>query len=335
MMELLKKLCRTDGVSGDEQRVAQMIYEEIQPLADYVEIDPMGNVLALKRGASHDKTVMAAAHMDEVGLIVKKITKEGFLKFETVGGVDSRVLLGKRVYVGPDRVPGVVGVKAIHLQSREERQKAVPEDKMYIDIGAPDEETALRHVELGDYIAFDQQFIHFGQGFVRAKALDDRAGCAILVELMKQPLRWDTWFVFTVQEEIGLRGSTVAAERIHPDEALIIETTTCADFTGCEEPDWVSKAGAGAVVSVMDRSTIYNQEMVLRAVEAAKGAGIPYQMKRSIAGGNDSGAVHRSGTGVKTLALSIPCRYLHSPSSVISLEDMNSVYRLSQALICQ
>ncbi|MGI6031732.1 MAG: M42 family metallopeptidase [Eubacteriales bacterium] len=335
MLDLLKKLCTLDGISGDEQRVAQFLYGELLPYADGVEIDPMGNVIALKRGASSKKKVLVAAHMDEVGLILKKVTDEGFLKFETVGGIDSRVLLGKRVYVGENRIPGVVGIKAIHLHTPEERKQAVKADKMYIDIGASSREEALKWVRLGDSIQFDSEFVSFGDGFVRAKALDDRAGCAILLKLIQQPLQYDTWFLFSVQEEIGLRGATVAAERLHPDEAYVVETTTCADFTGCGESDQVSRAGQGAVISVMDRSTIYSQEMVARAVDTAKAQGIPFQMKRSIAGGNDSGAIHRSGTGVKTLAISIPCRYLHSPSSVISLEDMNSVRELCAALICR
>ena len=334
MIEQLKELCAISGISGDEGRVAMRIYDKISPHVDHVEMDRMGNVIAFKQGADHSRKVMAAAHMDEVGLILKKVDKEGFLKFETVGGIDPRILPGKQVLIGSHKVPGIIGLKAIHLQTREERTRAVPENKLYIDIGAESEEEALRHVSLGDSISFLPDFTEFGEGFIRSKALDDRAGCTILLELAKQPVAYDTYFVFTVQEEVGLRGARTATWQIAPDEAYIIETTTCADFTGCEERDHVTTANRGAVISVMDRSTIYDQELVKRAISLAREHEIPYQIKQSIAGGNDSGIVHRTRQGVRTLALSIPCRYLHSTASVIAKADIQAVHDLAKHLLC-
>lgn len=335
MFDLLKELCAIPGISGDEGQVADYIKKKIAPYVHHVEVDSMGNVLAFKQGASSEKTLMVAAHMDEVGLIVKKIDKEGFLKFETVGGIDSRILPGKRVYVGPKGICGVLGIKAIHLQTREERSQAVQSSRMYIDIGASSQEEALEHVELGDSVTFDPEYITFGDGYLCSKAIDDRAGCAIMLELIKEDLQYDTWFAFTVQEEVGTRGATIAAERIHPQEAIIIETTTCADFTGVEETDHVTKAKGGAVISVMDRGTVYDKEMVQRAISLAKEHGINYQMKQSIAGGNDAGAVHKSGAGVRTLAISVPCRYLHSTSCVAAVEDIQAVHDICAKLICE
>ncbi len=326
---LLKKLCEADGVSGCEDQVRRIILEKIRPLADEVTVDTMGNVIALKK-ADSSKRVMLCAHMDEVGLIISGITEKGYLKFKTVGGIDPRVLISKRVRIGKDKIPGVIGIKAIHLQTKEERETVPKIKELFIDIGASSEKEAKKHISLGDYAAFDTDFDEFGRGRIKAKAIDDRAGCAVLVELMKKSCMYDTYFCFTVQEEVGLRGAQIAAHRIRPDIALILESTTCSDVHGCEEKDYVTELGGGVAVSFMDMRTIADKQFYKWLFDEGKKSGVNVQLKRAAAGGNDAGAVHISGTGVKTASLSIPCRYLHSPASVASLSDIEDMQKLAE-----
>lgn len=203
---LLKTLCETHGVSGDESRVRDILLEAVRPYADRVTVDVMGNLIVYKKGESADKTVMLCAHMDEVGLIVSAITESGYLKFQTVGGIDARVLVGKRVVVGQSNITGIISLKAIHLQTKDERTAAVKEKQLYIDIGAKDKADAERVVSLGDYAAFDTAFGEFGDGCWKAKAFDDRCGCAVLARLIQERCAYDTYFCFTVQEEVGCRG---------------------------------------------------------------------------------------------------------------------------------
>jgi endoglucanase len=333
-IKLLKDLTACFGVSGQENEVRNRILSDITPYVQSVLTDGIGNIIAFKKGVRPtQKKVMLCAHMDEVGLIIKKITKDGFLRFGCVGGIDPRVLVAKRVYVGKNKIPGVIGIKAIHLQEKEEREAAPGIDKMYIDIGATTQEEAMAYIRLGDYACFEEEFELFGEGKIRAKGLDDRAGCTVLCELIKKDLPYDTYFAFTVQEEVGLRGAQVAAYQVAPDIALTIETTTAADFPVVEERQQVTQCGGGVVLSVMDRGAIYDAPLVKLAEKMAIENHIPYQMKKSIAGGNDSGVVQRSRDGVKVLALSLPCRYLHSPACVIDKRDYEAMLSLTERIL--
>lgn len=321
------------GVSGNESPVTNEIISQIKGYAEY-RIDNMGNVIAFKKGAKKPaKRLMVCAHMDEVGLIVTYIEESGLLRFAAVGGIDPRVILGRRVLVGKNSVIGLIGTKPVHLQDVDERKTAPSMDKLYIDIGADSKEDALKAVTYGDTAVFDSDFVRFGDGFLKARAIDDRVGCAAMIELIKSDLPYDTYFAFNVQEEVGLRGSKASAFSIAPEAAIVLEATTAADIAFVEEGRKVCFLGKGPVVSFMDRRTIYNRGLYELAMKTAAEKGIKCQPKLAIAGGNDSGSVHLSREGVKTLAVSLPCRYLHSPSCVIKENDAVETLKLVRALI--
>lgn len=329
---LLKKLCTAGGISGDEGSVRDIIINEIKDFADELRVDNLGNLLVHKKGkAPAVNKLMLSAHMDEVGLLVTDITAEGYLKIDEVGGIDRRVLVGKRVYVGSKHLPGVMGIKPIHLTKGDEKT-AVPEySEMYVDIGAASKEEALQHVRYGDSVTFHSEFTETA-AFINSKAIDDRFGCLVLIDFIKSDLPYDMDFAFVVQEEIGLRGATVAAYTVAPDYALVIETTTAADIPEIDTQKQVCHLGQGAVISFMDRHTIYNKEMVKLAMDTAAETGVKAQYKRAVAGGNDAGAIHKSRGGVRTLAISLPCRYLHAPSCTANKDDCESVLQLARAM---
>lgn len=321
---LLEKLCNADGVSGCEKEVREIIKNEICDLADEMIVDSMGNLLVLKKGQSKEKTVMLSAHMDEVGFIISGITKDGYLEFKSVGGIDTRVIISKKVRIGRDKVKGIIGIKAIHLTTDAERKSVPKESDLYIDIGAKNEEDAKKYVKLGDYVAFDTEFEYLGEKSIKAKAIDDRAGCYILCELIKQEVLYDTWFCFLVQEEVGLRGAKIASYRLNPDIALVVESTTCCDVSEIKESDYVTKKDAGAVISIMDRTTITSKNIYSQLFKLGQENNIKVQYKKMVSGGNDAGAIHLSQDGVKTASVSVPCRYIHSPASICSIDDINA-----------
>jgi endoglucanase len=331
---ILHKLCSLSGVSGNEAEIREYIFNEIRGFCD-AKVDSLGNILAFKKGKepAHRK-VLFAAHMDEVGLIVTKINEEGYLKFDTVGGIDTRILLGKRVKVGKSKLSGVIGACPVHLLSKEERQKASEISNLYIDIGAKDKEDALIFVNEGDIAEFDSDFVEFGDELIKCKAIDDRLGCLFLMDLIKSELAFDTYFAFTVQEEVGLRGAFTAAYELKPDIVVVCEATTAADFGGLSGADMVCKLDEGAVISFMDSQTLYDRKLYAFATKTASETGIKWQTKTKIAGGNDAGAFQRSLAGIRVLAISVPCRYLHSPSCVISAKDCEETEKLIR-LLCE
>lgn len=333
MVELLKTLTEAHGVSGNENEIREILKKEAALLSDDVSIDRMGNLIAVKKGTKSAKKVIIAAHMDEVGLIIHTIADNGYLKFSAVGSIDPRVLISKRVKIGKKKIPGVIGLKAIHLQEPEERKSAVKIKQMYIDIGAKSKEEALKYVSLGDYASFDTEFATFGNGLIKAKSLDDRLGCAILLEMLKTRFPFDLYAVFTVQEEVGLRGAGAAAFAIKPSMALIIEGTTCSDVPGVEEHMRSTRLGKGPAITIMDRTSYSSKWMVDKIIEAAKNENIKFQIKESVSGGNDAGVIQLSGEGIKTAVVSIPCRYIHSPVSVADLNDFHSTAKLVEAFL--
>lgn len=333
MVELLKQLTEAMGVSGNEGEVRAIIRGLVEPLADEVSVDRLGNVIAYKKGRTSHKRVMLCAHMDEVGFIITSVGENGMLKFKPVGGMDPRVLVSKRVLVGDDRLPGVLGIKAIHLQEPDERKNAVRLKQMVIDIGAKSRDEAEKLVKIGDYGMFHSSFTPFGQDKVKAKALDDRAGCAALIEVLKDSYDCDIVACFTVQEEVGLRGAGVAVNHAKPDLALVIESTTCADVPDVETHQYTTRMGRGPAISFMDRSIIVNRELYGRLLKTAEVEGIPAQIKENVSGGNDAGRIHLSGEGVPTAVISIPCRYIHSPSSVMDMNDFRNTIKLVKAFL--
>ena len=335
MRELVEKLCLLPGVSGDEDRVREFIIENIKDYVQELRVDNMGSVIALKKGAQPgDKKVMLAAHMDEVGVIITNIGDDGYLKFSFVGGVDRRVAIGKAVRIGRNGVRGIIGLKAYHLVSDEEEKKVPKVSEMYIDIGAESREAAEKLVTLGDTGAFESDFVSFGEGKVKAKALDDRVGCAVLVDIIKNcDLPYDTYFAFTVQEEVGTRGAFGAAFSVTPDVALVVEGTTAADIPTVSPEKQICKVGGGAVIPFMDGGTIYNRELFDLLTACAEDEGIKWQTKEYIAGGTDASAIQRSRAGVKAAGIAVPVRYIHSPSTVTSWEDIEGMRRLAEAFL--
>ena len=333
MKELLKELCLADGVSGDESAVRELIISKIKDVCEY-SVDNLGSIICFKKGKkAPGKKLMICAHMDEVGFIITYTRPDGTLSFGNVGGIDPSVVIGRQVRVGKKRISGVVGSTAVHNLSKEQREKAPRTDSLYIDIGAADKVEAEKYVSPGDCAYFDSEYTELGSSRVKSKAIDDRAGCAIMIELMHEELEYDTYFVFNVQEEIGLRGATASAYSVAPDYAIVLETTTAADIDGASGAKRVCEVGRGPVVSFMDRHTMYDKELYRLAFDTAGELGMPCQTKTMIAGGNDAGAVHISGKGVRTMAVSLPCRYLHSPSCVIDYADLENSCRLVKTLI--
>lgn len=334
MLELLKQLCLLNGVSGDEGEVRAFLRAQAEPYADSIRTDALGNLIVFKQGAkATGNRLLLAAHMDEVGLIITHVTDEGFLKFGFVGGVDRRIAIGKPVVLGSDRVPGIISLKAIHLTDKAELKKVPKTDSLYIDIGAGSREEALKKVPLGTYGSFVSQPEEFGDGFFKARAIDDRIGCAIMLELLKEELPLDVTFAFTAQEEVGTRGAFGAAFSVTPQIALVLETTTAADLPGVDSHRRVCAPGKGPVISYMDGSTIYDRGLFEDLRRLAEDNGIPWQTKEYIAGGNDARTIQRTKQGVRVAAMSAATRYLHAPSSVASVADFKNMLELTRLFL--
>lgn len=329
MRSELFELCRLNGVSGDEDVVREYICQKVAPYADSMRTDAMGNLIVFKKGKkSTGKKLLIAAHMDEVGLIVTHVTDDGFLKFDFVGGIDRRVAIGKPVRLGSDAVPGIIGLKAIHLLKRDEMKKTPKTDALYIDIGAKNKEEALKLVQPGTYGSFVGDPEEFGDGMLKAKAIDDRAGCAIMLDLIRQELPMDVTFAFTVQEEVGTRGAFGAAFSVTPEIGLVLETTTAANLPDVEPHRQVCTPGKGPVISYMDGGTIYDRTLFEKLRDLAEANDIPWQTKEYIAGGNDARTIQRTKSGVRVAAISAAVRYLHAPASVGSVKDFEYMKQL-------
>ena len=328
--ELLKKLCELNGTSGDENEVRAFIISQLPDDCEYT-VDPMGNLIVDKKGEKAPKNKVALfAHMDEVGFIVTYISDDGFVNVASVGGIDNSALFGKKITV--NGCVGVAGGKAIHQCSADESKKIPDISDISVDFGFESREEAEKHIFLGDFGYFKSEFIEFGDGMIKSKALDDRFGCAIMIELLRKKSKINYTCVFTVQEEVGTRGAVASAYTVKPDYAIVIETTTASDIPDTPENKKVCKVGKGAVVSFMDRGTVYNKDLYKKAREIADSKGIANQTKTVVAGGNDAAAIHKSAGGIKTVAVSLPCRYIHSASCAGSKADMKNVQALAEAL---
>ena len=329
---MLKTLCELNGTSGREDAVRTFLIAHLPKDASYT-VDALGNLIVEKRGAKRaESKVMLASHMDEVGLIITYITDDGFLRFACVGGIDSRALFGKAVRVGEQGVSGVIGGKAVHQLTKDEKNTVPEAEDLLIDIGASSKAGAEALVHLGDNAYFDSEYIEFGDGFIKSKAIDDRAGNLIMLEMLQSDLPYDMTFCFTVQEEIGTRGAAAVTDTVAPDYAIVLESTTASDLPDVSGYRQVCKTGGGAVVGFMDRGTVYDKSLYDLAFRLAKECGIPCQTKTMVAGGNDASAIHKAAGGVKTVAVSVPCRYIHSASCVAKKEDIDSVARLARVL---
>jgi putative aminopeptidase FrvX len=328
---LLKTLSEMNGTSGVEKEIRQALREDLEPFVDSIITDKIGNLIVRKTRSNHSPKVMLAAHMDEVALMITEIMPDGLLKFQPVGGIDSRILVSKPVRI--NSLVGVIGSKAIHLQKPLERQLALKIDQLYIDIGAQNKEDAGKHVKLGDYAYFLTETESLGEGYLKGKAFDDRVGCYIISRLLKKDYSLDLVGAFTVQEEVGLRGSKVAAYHIQPDFAIVIEGTVAADMMHLDEDEWVTELGKGPALSLMDHNTLYNPKLLEQVAELAQKHGLPFQFRKGNSGGNDAGKIHLSREGIPTIALSVPCRYIHSTASIISEVDLENTILLVDAIL--
>lgn len=328
---MLRELCLLNGASGDEQAVREYILKQIDGYCDY-SIDNLGSIIAFKKGRKTPaKKVMLSAHMDEVGFIITSITDDGYLKFSSVGGVDSKVCLDRIVEI--NGIKGVIGLKPVHQLSDSEKDSTPKFSELYIDIGAENKKQAENFVSLGDCAYFSSDYYELGSGFIKSKALDDRIGCMLLIELIKKELEYDTYFCFNVQEEVGLRGAACTSYSVQPDISIVLEATTAADFCGVSGGDRVCVLGDGPVVSFMDGRTIYDKELYRLAFDTANENSIKIQTKTAIAGGNDAGAIQTSGKGSRVIAISLPCRYIHSASNVVKSSDIDETRKLLSLLL--
>ena len=329
MMSKLRELSEAIGVSGDEGAVRAVVLDAVREHVDQVQVDAMGSVLAFKRGTGRRRMrVMLDAHMDEVGLMVVGHDGDGFLQVRTVGGIDARLLPGALLQVGSKHIPGVIGVKPIHLLEPGESQKAPKIQDLVVDVGAKSKDEAKTLAPVGTYATFATSFRELGPTAC-GKAFDDRAGCAVLIELLRgERFRFDLHAAFTVQEEVGLRGARVAAYTIEPDCAFALEGTVADDIPKDKDVSPTTELGKGPAITVMDRSFIADRRLVRLLTSTAEELGIPYQIKRPGVGGTDAGAIHRTREGVPSVTVAVPCRYIHSPVGLLSLDDFNNTVQL-------
>ena len=336
-LSLFKKISETPGAPGFEHRIRRLIIEEIRPLVDRIEIDSLGNLVALKQGAKEPgtKKVMVAAHMDELGLIVKHIDQRGFVRFHALGGFDPRTLIAQRVIIhGRRDLIGVIGTKAIHFMTEEERKRPLDLGSLYIDLGRS-QEAVERDVTVGDPITRERNLIELGD-CISGKSLDNRTGVFVLIEALRtlQAVPYDVYAVFTVQEEVGIRGAQVAAHHINPDFSLALDTTTSLDLPTTQPHEKVTTLGRGAGIKIMDARTICDYRMVAYLREIASRNNIAWQNDLKAVGGTDTSALQRMGKhGAIAGALTIPIRYAHQVVEVVHKNDVAACIQLLQAAL--
>ncbi len=327
----LKQLSNANGVSGDESAVRKIVIDLIKDHVDELRVDTIGNVLAVKRArgaATRSVRVMLDAHLDEIGFMIFGANSDGSLKFRAVGGIDDRILPGKAVLVGPDRIPGVIGVKPVHLLNGE--TDVVKIGDLAIDIGAASESEANSAVTVGQTATFATEFRTWN-GAASGKALDDRAGCAVLIEILRGPrLPVDILAAFTVQEEVGLRGARVAAHAFDPDAAVAIDATPANDLPPTIDQDISpnTRLGYGPAIYVMTRRDLSDPRLVQHFMTTGDTRKIPYQIRQPGGGGTNAGGIIPTRSGVPAISVSVPARYLHSPASLIYLKDVRSTVAL-------
>lgn len=332
--KILKDYCDIPAPSGLEKAVRRRIIGDIRNFATEYHTDATGNLIVFKKGRKERKNkLLIAAHMDEVGFMVTYVCDDGTLCFDTVGGIDRRVVSGRRLRFCKDGMIGIVGSKAIHMQKKGERGVCEPITDMRIDIGCDSKEAAEKLVQIGDCAVFATDFEEFGDGMIKSKALDDRFGCALMVDMIRSDLEYDTYFSFNTCEEIGCDGAKEVSFQVQPDIAVVLESTTAGDVCGVPDTMCACKVRGGAVISHMDNGTIYDKELVRLAMDIAKENDIPAQLKNIVAGGNDARSFQTGAAGARVLAISAPTRYIHSASSVVAKEDLISVGRLVKNLL--
>lgn len=326
---MLQELSECNGVSGAESKVRSLIRSVIESDVDDIVEDAYGNLIT-RKGARTPLKILLAAHMDEVGFMITSITKDGFLKFRTIGIVP-HVLLAKKVTVGPDEIPGVIGHKPVHHMTEDERKKIPLLDKLFIDIGACSKDDAQKMVEIGMHGTFDTAFSQEGD-HIFGKAFDNRIGCYIMIQLIKT-ITCPCMFAFTTQEEVGLRGARIAAYSTAPRLAIAIDTTASGEWPAEEDVPRYPEIGKGPVLSIADRSVISDRKVVALIERTARDIGIAVQYKKPGIGGTDAGAIHVSREGVRSAVIQTPARYIHSPLSIASMRDIDNSIALVRATV--
>lgn len=327
-IRLLEQLTNACAVSGDEGAVRKIILGQIEDHADDVQVDALGNILATRKGQGKNcLRVMLAAHMDEVGFMITFDDGDGLFRFDTVGGLDKRQLVGKPVWVGRKLTPGVIGAKPVHLTTAAARQKAISIDSLRIDVGTKN----ASDVQVGDRATFATSFRRIGK-IIRAKAIDDRIGVVTLIELLKNPpLNIDILAAFTVQEEVGLRGASVAAYTLDPDLGIALDCTPAMDlpsWDGEENTRYNTKLGAGPAIYTVDRATISDPRLIRHFTETAESEAIPYQYRQPGGGGTDAGGIHRQRAGIPSISISVPARYIHTAAAIARISDWENSLKL-------
>ncbi len=308
------------------------------PYADEIQVDKMDNVIAIKKGKSGSPKIMLAAHMDEVGLMVKTITKDGFLQFSKMGGIDDRILPAQKVmvYTRKGQLPGIIGSKPPHIQKEEERKKILAYDDLFIDIGAESKEDAAKMgISIGDVVAFDIKYVNLGKDVAIGKAFDNRAGCLTMVETLKLLEKTDCTVcaVGTVQEEVGLRGAATAAFGVDPDLAIALDVTIAGDVPGVREFDTTVKMGKGPALTISDSGLITHPKILRWLMETAETQKIPFQLESGLLGSTDAARISITRQGIPSGNVSIATRYIHSPVGMLSLKDIENCAKLTAAAI--
>jgi endoglucanase len=334
IVETLEKLSNVCGVAGREDEVRELMKGLLKPHVDEVREDKLGNVIGVKRGEEKSPKVMLAAHMDEIGLYVKTISKEGFLQFSKIGGIDDRILPAQKVLVHTEKgsLHGIIGSKPPHIQKEEERKKVMAFDELFIDIGAENQEEARKMgVRIGDPVSFDVKFATIGGDIVIGKAFDDRVGCTVMVEALKQldEAECTIYAVGTVQEEVGLRGAATAAFGLYPHVGLALDVTVAGDVPGVREVEAPVKLRGGPSLTVADYGLITHPKVLRLLVEAAEENGILYQLETGLQGTTDAARISLTREGVPSGVISVPTRYIHSPMSLLSLKDVENTVKLT------
>lgn len=326
--ELIKRLSDADAPSGFEGKLRQIIKEELENYVDEIKVDRLGNVIVHKEGKG--KKLLLNAHMDEAGFIITGFNEDGTLRFDSIGEIETKAVPSKLVRIGDSNIKGVIGVKPVHLQSKEERDKSASFNNLCIDIGVDSSEEAKRIIELGEYAVFHTEFSSFGGGYIRGKALDNRLGCAALIEVLKGEYKncCDLYASFNVQRQIGTRGAYTAAYKVNPDICITIETEEALDILGVPENKLDVMLNKGAVISLMDKNTLYSPEIIEEIKALATYNNIPYQFKKRKGENGDSLAISLSREGIKVAQIGIPARYINTPVNIASIEDYLSTIRL-------
>ena len=338
-VKLLEQLSLTPAISGSEEEIRKIIKSELEDCVDEIECDDMGNLICTKKGDSDAPTVMLASHMDEIGLMVKYIDDDGFIKFIKIGGINDQMLINQAVIIHnkDNKVPGVIGSKPPHVTKAEEKNKVIPYNEMFIDIGANDKKEAEEMVSIGDMITFRSFFEEYPNDKVMGKALDNRIGCYVMMEIMKRvESRATIYGVGTVQEEVGLKGAKVSSFRLNPDYAFALDTTLCGDHPGISLEEAPCKMGEGPAVILADRSgdgIITPKVMKDMIFDAASKNDIKIQPEVSDGGTTDATAIHLNREGIVTGVISVPTRYIHTPVSVASCSDIENTIDLMVAIL--